>query len=262
MKPGMSHPSGGLRPGQRMAPVRGIARDGLPIIFWFTAATAAYGVGALVTAVAVRPGPVIGLTLLGAGLLMAVLSWWCLRFFRDPERSTPGETGAVISPADGVVCGIGPADPPSELALDPEDTGELTRVSVFMNLFDVHVNRAPTAGTVWKVVHHPGRFFNASLDKASEHNERCGVVLALPDGRQLVFVQIAGLVARRIVCRLREGDEVLPGERFGLIRFGSRVDTYLPPASEITVKVGQRVRAGETIIGRVRPQRPVEKGTP
>jgi phosphatidylserine decarboxylase len=246
-------PGGGERPGLRMTPVRGIARDGLPIIFWFTAATAAYGVGALVLAAAVRPGPGASLILLAIGLLLAVLTWWCLRFFRDPERVTPREPGGVISPADGVICGIGPAEPPSELALDPEDTGQLTRVSVFMNLFSVHVNRAPAAGTVWRVVHHPGRFFNASLDKASEHNERCGVVLALPDGRYLVFVQIAGLVARRIVCRLREGDGVTPGERFGLIRFGSRVDTYLPPGSEVVAKVGQRVVAGETVIGRLRP---------
>ena len=154
-----------------------------------------------------------------------VLTLWCVYFFRDPDRVTPGRPGLVISPADGVVQSIVEAVPPPEL-----DMGEtpLVRIAVFMNVFDVHVNRVPCDGTITRLAYRPGKFFNASLDKASEFNERQGVRLTTGDGLNLAFVQIAGLIARRIKCQISEGQAVRAGERFGLIRFGSRVDVYLP----------------------------------
>ena len=181
--------------------------------------------------------------LLGAlGLLLTV---WCVYFFRDPPRVTPVREGLVVSPADGVVSMIAPAAPPAELGLGPEPR---TRVSVFMNVFDGHVNRAPVAGAVARVAYHPGKFLNASLDKASEENERNGLVIALADGRTLGVVQIAGLVARRIVCFVAEGAALRTGERFGLIRFGSRLDVYLPLGTKALVSEGQTAIAGETIL--------------
>ncbi|MCZ0963382.1 phosphatidylserine decarboxylase [Paracoccus benzoatiresistens] len=190
------------------------------------------------------------------GWLGVGLTVWCYYFFRDPRRAVPQGDGLVVSPADGVVSLIGPAVPPAELGMEPV---ALTRVSVFMSVFNCHVNRAPVAGRVLSVAYRPGKFFNASLDKASEHNERNGLCLELADGRRLAVVQIAGLVARRILCWTKEGDGLRTGERFGLIRFGSRLDVYLPAGVDPLVAVGQTMVAGETVIaelGRVGPARP------
>jgi phosphatidylserine decarboxylase len=176
------------------------------------------------------------------GLLVTV---WCARFFRDPPRVVPQRDGLVVSPADGVVQMIAPAVPPAELELGAEP---LTRISVFMNVFDVHVNRAPIGGTVDVVAYKPGRFLNAELDKASEDNERMAIKLTAADGRAFGVVQIAGLVARRIRCDLEAGQTVQTGERFGMIRFGSRVDVYLPDGVAALVCQGQRALAGETVL--------------
>jgi phosphatidylserine decarboxylase len=173
------------------------------------------------------------------------LTVWCYYFFRDPERVTPDTPGLVISPADGVVSLIEPAVPPRELGL-PEVA--LTRVSVFMSVFNCHVNRAPVAGKVEKIAYKPGKFLNASLDKASEDNERNSLVIRMEDDRILTVTQIAGLVARRIVSFTQEGAVLDRGERFGLIRFGSRLDIYLPDGVEPSVKIGQTMIAGETVI--------------
>lgn len=173
------------------------------------------------------------------------LTVWCYYFFRDPERVTPDAPGLVISPADGVVSLIEPAVPPRELGL-PEEA--LTRVSVFMSVFNCHVNRAPVAGKVEKIAYKPGKFLNASLDKASEDNERNSLVIRMADDRILTVTQIAGLVARRIVSFTQEGAVLDRGERFGLIRFGSRLDIYLPEGVEPSVKIGQTMIAGETVI--------------
>ncbi|WP_416883481.1 phosphatidylserine decarboxylase [Marivita sp.] len=173
------------------------------------------------------------------------LTVWCYYFFRDPERITPDAPGLVISPADGVVSLIEPAVPPRELGL-PEEA--LTRVSVFMSVFNCHVNRAPVAGKVEKIAYKPGKFLNASLDKASEDNERNSLVIRMADDRILTVTQIAGLVARRIVSFTQEGVVLDRGERFGLIRFGSRLDIYLPEGVEPSVKIGQTMIAGETVI--------------
>lgn len=207
--------------------------------------------------------PVFGVV---AGLLFLVwepLGWmgvgltvWCYYFFRNPARSVPQGDGLVVSPADGVVSLIGPAVPPAELGMDPVP---LVRVSVFMSVFNCHMNRAPVAGQVSAVAYRPGKFLNASLDKASEANERNSLCLELPDGRKLAVVQIAGLVARRILCWTRPGDALRTGERFGLIRFGSRLDVYLPPGVPCLVAIGQTMVAGETVIaelGRPGPDRP------
>lgn len=185
-------------------------------------------------------------------LLTPVLGWigvgltvWCYYFFRDPKRTTPTREGLVISPADGVISLIEKAVPPAELGMEDR---ALTRVSVFMNVFNCHVNRAPIAGTVRAVAYRPGKFLNASLDKASEDNERNSLCIEIADGRQIAVVQIAGLVARRIVCWTVKGQGLLTGERFGLIRFGSRVDVYLPDGVAPLVVVGQSMVAGETVI--------------
>lgn len=176
------------------------------------------------------------------------LTVWCYYFFRDPERVTPARPGLVISPADGVVSLIEPAVPPAELGLPAEP---LTRVSIFMSVFNCHVNRAPVTGEVSAIAYRPGKFFNASLDKASEHNERNSLSLRMDDGRTLVVVQIAGLVARRIVSFTRQGVRLQAGERFGLIRFGSRLDVYLPEGVEPMVEIGQTMIAGETILAKL-----------
>lgn len=170
---------------------------------------------------------------------------WCYYFFRDPVRAVPQGEGLLVSPADGVVSLIGPAMPPAELGLPPV---ELTRVSVFMNVFNCHVNRAPVGGRIRAIAYRPGKFFNASLDKASLDNERNALAIDLPDGRVVAVVQIAGLVARRIVCFARPGQDLRTGERFGLIRFGSRLDVYLPPGVVPLVALGQSMVAGETVI--------------
>ena len=185
-------------------------------------------------------------------LIWDVLGWvgvgltiWCYYFFRDPQRVSPQGDSLVLSPADGIVSLIEPAVPPSELGLP--DT-PLTRVSVFMSVFNCHINRAPVAGEITAVSYRPGKFFNASLDKASSDNERNSLVIRRDDGRDIVVVQIAGLVARRIVCFVKPSDRVGSGERFGLIRFGSRLDVYLPQGVDPRVRVGQTMIAGETVL--------------
>jgi phosphatidylserine decarboxylase len=173
-----------------------------------------------------------------------VLTAWCIYFFRDPARVTPQDATLVISPADGRVESVGYYLPPPELSLGD---APMQRVSVFMSVFDCHVNRAPVAGKIERIVHRPGLFLSADVDKASDDNERNGVVIETASGTVGV-VQIAGLVARRIVCFSKEGQSLDVGERFGLIRFGSRVDVYLPSGFRTEVGVGQRCVAGETVI--------------
>ncbi len=179
------------------------------------------------------------------GWIGLVLTLWCLYFFRDPVRMVPDAPGLVIAPADGIVLPIAMHVPPPELGL-----GEAPRkrISIFMNVFNVHVNRVPASGKITKTCYIAGKFFNASLDKASEFNERQLVAMKTDDGHTIGFVQIAGLVARRIICGLKEGDEVEAGERFGLIRFGSRLDVYLDDGLEPLVAEGQTTIAGETIL--------------
>ncbi len=209
------------------------------------------GVAAIVAAAAFLLGwtfiawPLIGLTL---GICA---------FFRDPERVTPRDDSFIIAPADGQITLIQKVAPPRELTAN-DGTGitamgiaPVTRVSIFMSVFDVHVNRAPIGGTVRRVVYIPGRFLNADLDKASEENERQHFLIERGDGLQIGFTQIAGLIARRIVPFVKGGDMVAVGQRIGLIRFGSRVDIYLPEGTEPKVLVGQRVVAGETVIAEI-----------
>lgn len=173
-----------------------------------------------------------------------VLTAWCAYFYRDPQRVTPLDDRLVISPADGVVSAVAPAVPPRELGLG---SAEMIRISVFMNVFSCHVNRAPVRGRIKKIEHRPGKFLNAELDKASTENERNGLVIQSPNGT-IAVVQIAGLVARRIVCWAETGGQIAVGERFGLIRFGSRVDVYLPLDAAPRVAVGQTAVAGETVL--------------
>lgn len=187
-----------------------------------------------------------------AGFIFAPLFWiglgltiWCYYFFRDPVRSVPVDDRLLVSPADGMVSLITETVAPPELELGDEPR---MRVSVFMNVFNCHVNRAPFGGTVSKIVYHHGKFLNASLDKASEHNERNLLAIRRDDGTDIAVVQIAGLVARRIVCFVKEGERVTTGGRFGLIRFGSRLDIYLPPGVQPLVTLGQTTTAGETIL--------------
>jgi len=179
------------------------------------------------------------------GWIGVVLTVWCVYFFRDPDRHVPTREGLLVSPADGVVQMIERSVPPEELGMG---TDPLLRISVFLNVFNVHVNRVPLGGTIIKQVYRPGKFLNAALDKASEENERHAVHLRTEDGLNIAFVQIAGLVARRIVCHLRDGQEVRTGDRFGLIRFGSRTDVYLPEGIEPLIGVGQNMIGGETVI--------------
>lgn len=208
-----------------MVPIR---REGYPFI-------AAFAVATLVLALLWGPLFWIGL----------ILTAWCVYFFRDPPRVTPVDDRLVVSPADGVVSAVGPAVPPRELGLGD---AEMTRISVFMNVFSCHVNRAPTRGRIRRIEHRPGKFLNADLDKASLENERNGLVVEAPFGDYAV-VQVAGLVARRIVCFVDAGDDLAVGERFGLIRFGSRLDVYLPEGIKPRVAVGQTAVGGETVIG-------------
>ncbi len=179
------------------------------------------------------------------GWIGVVLTIWCYYFFRDPERVTPARDGLVISPADGVISLIEPAVPPAELGMPDE---ALTRISVFMSVFNCHVNRVPIAGEVTAIAYRPGKFLSAELDKASDDNERNSLRIKMRDGRDLAVVQIAGLVARRIVCFIEPGVMMGTGERFGLIRFGSRLDVYLPDGVEPLVSVGQTMIAGETVL--------------
>ncbi|HEY8564652.1 MAG TPA: phosphatidylserine decarboxylase [Beijerinckiaceae bacterium] len=186
------------------------------------------------------------------GWILAIITLWICYFFRDPERTTPIRDGLVVSPADGRVNLITTAVPPPETGLPPEP---MARVSVFMNVFDCHVNRAPVTGRIAKIVYTPGLFLNAELDKASEDNERSAMVIE-SGGTLVGVVQIAGLVARRIVGFVREGDTIGTGERFGLIRFGSRVDVYLPITTQILVGVGQTAVAGETVLADLKANEP------
>lgn len=179
------------------------------------------------------------------GWLALILTLWIIYFFRDPWRVTPMRPGLVISPADGTIVSIAPALPPPELEMGAEP---LTRIGIFLNLFDVHVARSPLAGSLAARHYTPGRFINASLDKASEHNERLALRLSAPDSPDIACVLIAGLVARRIVCPLIAGQRVGAGERIGNIRFGSRVDVYLPPPYVPLVVVGQKMVGGETVL--------------
>jgi len=186
------------------------------------------------------------------GWLMAGITLWVAAFFRDPIRVTPQGPGLVVSPADGLVCQIAEVEPPRQLAADNGlEPGRYTRVSIFMSVFDVHINRSPIAGTVRRIVYVPGKFVNADLDKASEDNERQYFVVENAEGVRIAFTQIAGLVARRIMRFVKEGDTVATGARVGLIRFGSRVDVFLPAGTAPTVALGQRAIAGETILGRL-----------
>jgi len=179
------------------------------------------------------------------GVVGGILTFWCLMFFRDPVRAVPQRDGLVVSPADGVVSMIERVPTPPELGMTQP---EATRISVFMDVFDCHVNRAPIGGTLTRIAYTPGKFLNASLDKASEHNERNGLLITLPDGREVGVVQIAGLVARRILCEAGQGQTIVTGERFGLIRFGSRLDVYLPDGVAPLVCLGQKMIAGETVL--------------
>ncbi|HEY4191388.1 MAG TPA: phosphatidylserine decarboxylase [Mesorhizobium sp.] len=173
-----------------------------------------------------------------------ILTAWCAYFFRDPERVTPLDDRLVVSPADGVISAVGPAAPPRELGLG---AAEMIRISVFMDVFSCHVNRAPVRGRITRIEHRPGKFLNAELDKASAENERNGLVIESPNGT-VAAVQIAGLVARRIVCWAKAGGTLAVGERFGLIRFGSRVDVFLPLTATPRVAIGQTAVAGETVL--------------
>jgi len=227
-------------PGQPRYPY--VAREGWPIVATFVLVSLLLCI------------PVVWFLKVWATPLIVVcvaLCWWCVWFFRDPERTPPEGADAIICPADGVVVGIGPAEPPRELDLSEEVCRGMTRVSIFMNVFDVHVNRAPVTGTISAVNYRRGKFFNASLDKASEHNERFSIALDLPDRRKVVCVQIAGLIARRIVRKVAVGQRLFAGHRYGMIRFGSRVDVYLPAGSSVSVTMGQRVLAGATLLGRI-----------
>ena len=187
------------------------------------------------------------------GWIAAGITAWIVYFFRDPDRVTPLREGLVISPADGRVSSIETVKPPAELGLGDEPR---LRVSVFLSVFDVHINRAPVAGRIKRSVYIPGAFLNAALDKASEENERRALVIETPAGTEIGVVQIAGLVARRIVTFSSEGDTVGVGARFGLIRFGSRVDTFLPPGHSALVAVGQRAIAGETVLADLKSSEP------
>jgi phosphatidylserine decarboxylase len=179
------------------------------------------------------------------GWIGCVLTLWCAYFFRDPPRVTPSRDGLIVSPADGRISQIAQVMPPAELELG---ANPLTRVSIFMSVFDVHINRSPFAGRIERIRYKPGVFLNADLDKASEDNERNGFVMVTPGGVRVGLVQIAGLIARRIVKFTNEGQTVAAGERIGMIRFGSRVDVYLPDGIRPMVAEGQLSLAGETII--------------
>ncbi|AQT78527.1 phosphatidylserine decarboxylase [Mycolicibacterium litorale] len=203
-----------------------------------------------------------GLPFISAGLAVAAVgrkNRWVRRaglvaaaanagFFRHPPRQPPSRTGVVVAPADGLICLVEDAVPPAELGLAPTP---VPRVSIFLSLLDAHVQRIPVGGEVVAVQYRPGRFHSADLAAASEDNERNSVLIRTPEGREVVVVQIAGLVARRIICDVRAGDKVAIGDTYGLIRFGSRLDTYLPAGSEVLVEPGQRALAGETVLAQL-----------
>lgn len=203
--------------------------------------------GGLVAAAAglvftVWPGGWLGYWLIRLGILFTL---FCLYFFRDPERTPPARPGLLLAPADGRIVSVETAIPPLELGLG--DTPRW-RVAIFLSVLDVHVNRMPADGIVTRIAYRHGTFVNASLDKASEDNERNALAIRLPDGRDIAVVQIAGLIARRILCDAKEGESVRAGARFGIIRFGSRTDLYLPEGVQPLVAVGQTMIGGETVI--------------
>lgn len=207
---------------------------------------------------------IFGICALLMGMVSTFLGWlgialtgWCAYFFRDPERVTPVREGLVISPADGIILHIHEANPPKELGLEE---GAWKKISIFLNVFDVHINRVPMDGKITKSIYNPGKFLNASFDKASEENERQSLVLETKDHKEIAFVQIAGLVARRIRCDVNESQIVQAGERYGLIRFGSRVDLYLPKDTQPLVIEGQRMIGGETVIADLKSQEPSRIG--
>lgn len=227
---------------------------------------------------AIHPeGRKFGLIALAASLFFILLLDWeiigwplllasagVFAFFRDPERVVPQTDGAILSPADGIVSLIAEVEPPLELQIDDGSGlpglpyGPVTRVSIFMSVFNVHINRTPVGGTVRRVVYIPGSFMSAELDKASEENERQHILVERTDGVRIGFTQIAGLVARRIVPFVKPGDILAKGQRVGLIRFGSRVDVYLPAGTDPKVMIGQTVIAGETVIAEIGQQGLIE----
>ncbi|MDE2580693.1 MAG: phosphatidylserine decarboxylase [Rhodospirillales bacterium] len=182
--------------------------------------------------------------------LGAIFFLFSLYFFRDPERVPPGRPGVLVAPADGKVVSVAPAVPPPELGLGPAPRW---RVGIFLSVLDVHVNRIPADGTVTRIAYRHGAFVSANLDKASDENERNALAIRLPDGREIAVVQIAGLIARRILCYVREGDAVRSGARFGIIRFGSRTDLYLPEGVRPLVAEGQTMIGGETVLAELAP---------
>lgn len=192
-----------------------------------------------------------------AGWAAAVVAMWMAYFFRDPWRVTPLREGLLVSPADGIVISVVPARPPPELDMGE---AEFVRVGIFLNIFDVHVTRAPIAGRVAALRYAKGRFVNASREEASLNNERMAIRLAPPEGPEIAYVQVAGLIARRIVCDLREGQRIAAGQRMGIIRFGSRVDVYCPPPYVPLVVAGQRMVGGETVLADRLAQEPPRHG--
>ncbi len=204
-----------------------VAKNGYPYIF----------AGGFTTAVFA----LLGLTFLALTGLVA--TFFICYFFRDPDRVIPSRAGAVVSPADGKVISVGRVDD------NPFRAGPCLKISIFMSIFNVHVNRIPHEGQIKAVSYYPGKFFSANLDKASTKNEHNAILLETNEGKQICFVQIAGLIARRIICKLQNGDTVVRGQRFGMICFGSRLDVYLPPDTELSVAVGNRVKAGTSVLG-------------
>lgn len=205
-----------------------VAREGLPFIL----------AGLVVTLILFYFGFQV------IGTLAGIFTLFTIYFFRDPERGKEVQTKALLTPADGTILSVKPLEDDKNLLGEPA-----IKVSIFMSVFNVHVNRVPISGRISQIVYNPGKFFSANLDKASEQNENNRVTLETSDGRKIVFVQIAGLIARRIVCWIKEKDHVKAGQRFGLIRFGSRLDIYIPADSRITIKPREKVKAGETLLG-------------
>lgn len=191
------------------------------------------------------------------GWIGVALTGWCIYFFRNPKRIIPQKKGLIVSPADGIVSLIETVVPPAEFNMG---SAPRTRISVFLNVFDVHVNRIPIGGVVEKIIYHPGKFFNASLDKASEFNERQSVIINTGDDQRIAVIQIAGLIARRIRCDIKQEEVVMTGQLYGLIRFGSRADVYLPEGIQPLVIKGQRMIAGETVLADIKNSEPARVG--